>query len=73
MSTQPRRRYRPSTATWILFAIIVTLAVIIARGPAKFFAARTVEHGVSCTLRDCPNMTDEPDGHIWRRYQPPRH
>ena len=64
---QRRRRYRPSAATWVLFAVIITLGVIIARGPAKFFEARDVQSGVSCTVRHCPAPDDgEPDGHISR-------
>ncbi|HEX4271395.1 MAG TPA: hypothetical protein VHZ32_08405 [Rhizomicrobium sp.] len=61
-----RRRYRPSAATWVLFAVIITLGVIIARGPTKFFEARDVQSGVSCTVRHCPAPDGEPDGHIWR-------
>jgi hypothetical protein len=55
-----------TVATSVLFAVIVTLAIIVTRGPTKFFETRAVQSGVSCTVRHCPATDDEPDGHIWR-------
>lgn len=59
MPAQPRRRYRPSIATWVFLAVIATLVFIVARGPAQFFEARDVESGVSCTVRHCASTPDE--------------
>jgi len=63
---RPRRRYRPGTGAWILCAVIITLVLMIAR-PEKFFEVRNVQDGVACTVRHCPNVSDEPDGRVWRR------
>ncbi len=51
----------------MLFAVIITLAVVIAGGPTKFFEARNVRDGVSCTVRHCADMSEDPDGRVWRR------
>jgi hypothetical protein len=56
---QPHRRYRPSVAGWVFLAVIVTLAVIVARGPARFFTARDVQSEAACTVRHCPTTADE--------------
>jgi hypothetical protein len=61
-----RRPLRMTVATTVLFAVIATFVVIIARGPTKFFQSRNVQSGVSCTVRHCPPTDDEPDGNIWR-------
>ncbi len=61
-----RRPLRLTVATSVVFAVIVTLAIIVARGPTKFFETSAVQSGVSCAVRHCPAPDGEPDGHIWR-------
>ena len=65
-----RRPLRLTVATSVLFVVIATLVVIVARGPARFFEAPTVQAGVSCTVRHCPATDDEPQGPELLRKQP---
>jgi hypothetical protein len=60
--TVRRRPLRLTVAASVLFAVVATLLIIIARGPAKFFEAGAVQSGVSCTVRHCPPTDDEPIG-----------
>ena len=59
-----RRPLRLTVATSVLLAVIVTLAIIVARGPVKFFEATAVQSGASCAVRHCPDTIETPDGHI---------
>lgn len=59
-----RRPLRLTVATSVLIAVIATLVLIVARGPTQFFESRTVQSGVSCTVRHCPTMAETPDGRL---------
>ncbi|HEY2011347.1 MAG TPA: hypothetical protein VGH23_20320 [Rhizomicrobium sp.] len=51
-------------------AVIVMLAVIVVRGPARFFQARDVQSDASCTVRHCATSpTQAPNGQNWPRDQ----
>jgi hypothetical protein len=64
-----RRPLRLTVATSVLLAVIVTLAIIVTRGPAKFFEATAVQSGASCVVRHCPDSDAAPDGQISRKPQ----
>jgi hypothetical protein len=61
-ANQPRRRYPRATAAWIFVVVIITLAVIVVRGPARFFQAPAVQSDASCTVRHCADTIEAPDG-----------
>ncbi len=64
-----RRPLRLTVATSVLLAVIMTLAIIVARGPVKFFEANAVQSGASCAVRHCPDSDEAPDGQIPRQQQ----
>jgi len=59
-----RRPLRPTVATLVLVAVIATLAIIVARGPTKFFESRSVQSGATCAMRHCPTMAETPDSRV---------
>jgi hypothetical protein len=62
------RRYRRATAAWVFVAVIIMLAVIVVRGPARFFQASSVQSDASCMVRHCATSTTQaPNGQSWPR------
>ena len=54
-----RRRYRPGVAALVLFAVIITLAIVVTR-PEKFFQAPAVQSDASCMVRHCASAEETP-------------
>ena len=74
MQTDRPRRYRRNTAAWVFVAVIIMLAVIVVRGPARFFEAPDVQTDASCTVRHCPPAPDDqPDGHVAQKFEEAGH
>jgi len=70
MQTDRPRRYRRNTAAWVFVAVIIMLAVIVVRGPARFFQASSVQSDASCMLRHCvTGTTQAPNGQSWPKDQ----
>jgi hypothetical protein len=66
MQTNRRCRYRRATAAWVFVAVIIMLAVIVMRGPARFFQASNVQSDASCMVRHRVTGTAQaPNGQSW--------
>jgi len=67
MQTNRPRRYRRATAAWVFVAVIIMLAVIVVRGPDRFFQASAVQAGASCAVHhNCPDPLTMPDNRLER-------
>ena len=59
-----RRPLRVTVAACVLVAVILCLAVIVVRGPARFFDTRAVQTGATCAMhRNCPGTDESLDAH----------
>jgi hypothetical protein len=48
----------------VLLAVILCLAIIVVRGPARFFDTRAVQTGATCAMhRNCPGTDESLDAH----------